>query len=168
MTTAGTGTPWHYALFYDNPGDYASGIAAFLAEGMAAGEPALVAVPAARHGLIQAGLNGVGASAVFLDMTGLGANPSRIIPAIREFTSAHSGRRTRFVGEPIWSGRTPAETAEATRHEALLNTAFADEPVTICCPYDTSGLDTAVLADAARTHPAICHHGRHQPSPGYT
>jgi hypothetical protein len=60
-----------------------------------------------------------------------------------------------FVGEPIWPGRTPAEICEATRHEAMLNTAFADAPVDILCPYDVRQLDPAVIANAWRTHPTI-------------
>jgi hypothetical protein len=63
--------------------------------------------------------------------------------------------RVRFIGEPIWAGRRADEILEATRHEALLNLAFAGAPVTIQCPYDTSRLDPEVLADAERTHPEL-------------
>jgi anti-sigma regulatory factor (Ser/Thr protein kinase) len=170
MSTApstGTGGLTHYALFYDSPADYVSGIAAFLAGGLAAGEPTFAAVPGPRLGLIKDALNGAAGDVAFLDMAVLGANPARIIPAIREFTAKHPGRHTRFAGEPIWPGRTPAEIAEATRHEALLSLAFAGEPITICCPYGTNGLDGAVLADAARTHPVIQHGPQRQESSSY-
>jgi anti-sigma regulatory factor (Ser/Thr protein kinase) len=67
------------------------------------------------------------------------------------------------VGEPVWPSRTPAEQAEAFRHEALLNVAF-DGSVQILCPYDASGLGPDVLAEAERTHPVLMRGGRSEPS----
>jgi anti-sigma regulatory factor (Ser/Thr protein kinase) len=99
-------------------------------------------------------------------MQQLGRNPARIIPAIRRFADAYPGR-TRFVGEPIWAGRTEAETSEATRHEALINAAFPGVPVTILCPYDRTGLDGQTLAQAHQTHPQIAARGRSWPSQAY-
>ena len=103
----------------------------------------------------------------FADMTALGRNPGRIIPAIRRFTDSRRPRRTRFVGEPVWAGRSAAETAEATRHEALINSALAAVPTTILCPYDANGLGAAVLEDARRTHPRVVEGGARRPSPDY-
>jgi len=70
------------------------------------------------------------------------------------------------VGEPIWVGRTPAETGEATRHEALINLAFADRPASILCPYDTL-LPDDVLAQAHRTHPVVRRPDALLPNPAY-
>ncbi len=72
-------------------------------------------------------------------MTGLGRNPARIIPAIRPFTDSRRPHRTRFMGEPVWAGRSAAETAEATRHEALINTALAAVPPPACAPMTPGG-----------------------------
>jgi anti-sigma regulatory factor (Ser/Thr protein kinase) len=58
----------------------------------------------------------------------------------------------RFVGEPVWPGRSPAESCEAARHEALLRLAFTPAEAAILCPYDASGLAEAVLAGARCTH----------------
>ena len=44
---------------------------------------------------------------------------------------------------------------EATRHEALINVAFADVDASILCPYDANGLAPSILADAERTHPHV-------------
>src|SRR5262249_46315180 len=104
----------------------------------------------------------------FRDMSVLGRNPSRIIPAVRRFTDAHRGGRTRFVGEPVWPGRSPAEIREATRHEALINAAFADVPTAILCPYHAAGLDRAVLAGAETTHPHLLAGGHTRVSPRYS
>lgn len=144
----------HWAFFYEDPDQYADTITSFLAEGLTAGEPALVAVPGGNLELLRATF-GPGDDVSFLDMTVLGRNPSNIIPAIRRFTDARRGARTRFVGEPIWAGRSPAETREATRHEALINAAFADVDTTILCPYQASELGRAVLDDAEVTHPHL-------------
>jgi len=155
-----TGVSVHTGFFYDTTGQYLDVISSFLEEGLNAGEPALVAVPHSNLELIRARLGSRGGTVHFRDMCVLGRNPSRIIPAVRRFTDAHRGVRTRFVGEPLWAGRSPAEIEEATRHEALVNAAFADVPTTILCPYPTAGLDAAVLADAETTHPLLLGNGR--------
>jgi anti-sigma regulatory factor (Ser/Thr protein kinase) len=153
--TAASGGLRHDALLYDSDDRYLGGLLPFITGGLGAGEPVFVAVPAPRVELLRGQLNGHATDVRFADMTSLGANPHRIIPAIRDFVDAHDGQQVRFVGEPIWHGRGPAELAEATRHEALINLAFAGTAAHIVCPYDTAVLDAAVLADAERTHPDI-------------
>ena len=69
--------------------------------------------------LIKRVLGEAGQAVSFADMAVLGRNPARIIPAICRFTDSRHPRRTRFVDEPVWAGRSLAETTEATRHEAL-------------------------------------------------
>jgi anti-sigma regulatory factor (Ser/Thr protein kinase) len=95
------------------------------------------------------------AQVALVDMTELGRNPARIIPAFLTYTGKHCGQRVCCIGEPIWPGRTAAEMQEATRHEALINLAFRDYSVTVVCPYDSAGLPGPVIADAASTHPAV-------------
>src|SRR5690606_31491801 len=134
----------HAAVLYDGDDEYADAVLPFLLEGLAAGEPAFVAVPGDRIALLREGLGALPVRMV--DMTGLGANPARTIPAIRRFADRHAGRAVRSVGEPIWPSRAGAELREATRHEALINMALADVPAAIRCPYDASRLDAAVLS----------------------
>lgn len=157
----------HHAIFYRDDEEYLAGIVPFIEGGLAAGEPVFVAVPPDRLAVLRGALRGA-AAVTFADMSELGRNPSRIIPEVRRFLTAHPARRTRFVGEPIWADRTARETCEATRHEALLNTAFVGARTTILCPYDVSGLDPAVVADAYRTHPTLLDRGRVRPSSAYT
>ncbi len=64
-------------------------------------------------------------------------------------------RRVRGIGEPIWSGRSPAQLAECQRHEALLNLAFDDPSFWLLCPYDLVTLDATVIDEARRTHPIV-------------
>jgi anti-sigma regulatory factor (Ser/Thr protein kinase) len=157
----------HEALFYDDLDGYLAGTTAFLSEGLERGEATMVAVPEPRTEALRSAM-GADASAVrFVDMTELGCNPARIIPAVREWVEAQATDRVRFIGEPIWAERTAGEICEATRHEALLNLAFAGAPVAIQCPYDTRRLDAAVVADAERTHPEVVCAGHRHASPAY-
>jgi anti-sigma regulatory factor (Ser/Thr protein kinase) len=142
----------HVAFFYRSEAEYVGKIAAFVEAGLARGEPTLVVLPDGRSRAISDCLNSQPGELVFADMAELGRNPARIIPEVRSFTDKHPGQRVRYVGEPIWPGRSAAETREAGRHEALVNLAFARTPATILCPYDAAALPGSVLADAERTH----------------
>lgn len=144
----------HRALMYGDPGEYASLIGGFLRSSLIADARVCAVVPGDRHDDLRAALGRHGEDLEFADITSLGANPARIIPAIEALT-AGDPRPLRVVTEPIWPGRTAAEIREATRHEALINLAFAGRDVQILCPYDAARLPGAVLADAHRTHPQI-------------
>lgn len=164
MADPQSGTLWHGALLYDGTAQYVDVIEQFVQEGVEAGQPILMAVPGQhlKH-FSRRTLQWVDV----VDMTRLGQNPSRIIPAIRQFVDRHRAQRTWFVGEPIWHGRSPAEIREATRHEALLNLAFADAAINILCPYDIARLDSTVLADASLTHPVLIGREGHRLSASY-
>lgn len=158
----------HPAFFYETREEYLEGLVDFIEGGLRAGEPVLVAVPGPNIDLVRGSLDATADRVSFLDMTELGRNPSRIIPAIRHFVDEQpAGAPVRFIGEPIWPGRSAAETEEATRHEALLNLAFGETPMTILCPYDTAGLPPHVVDDARRTHPELMIGGRREPSREY-
>jgi anti-sigma regulatory factor (Ser/Thr protein kinase) len=158
----------HYAFFYKNWDQYADVVCSCIAKGLTAGEPAAVAIPGDRLDLVRDALGEAGNAVSFADMADLGRNPARIIPAILRFAASRSPGRTRFVGEPMWPGRTPAETVEAILHEALINTALAGGPTTLLCPYDTSELGGAVLEYAWRTHPRALEDGPPRTSPRYS
>jgi anti-sigma regulatory factor (Ser/Thr protein kinase) len=158
----------HDALFYRGPGEYSKEVCSFVCEGLNTGEPVLVAVPGRRLDLVRGALGEAAGAVSFADMAVLGRNPARIIPAIRRFTDSRRPRRTRFVGEPVWPGRSAAEITEATRHEALINTALAAVPTTVMCPYDASGLGAAVLTGARQTHPRVVDDGARRASADYT
>lgn len=157
----------HIALFYRTEHDYLTSIATFFEAGLAAGEPAFVAVPGPKIGPLRDALGAQAGSVAFADMTEMGRNPAWIIPRVQSFIDASDGRPVRYVGEPIWAERTPEELREATRHEALINLAFSGAPATILCPYDAGRLSSPVLADAERTHPSLQHSGVVRPSGTY-
>jgi anti-sigma regulatory factor (Ser/Thr protein kinase) len=158
----------HDGLLYRTEADYLTGVLSFLAAGFAAAEPAFVAVPEANLDLLESGIDSSAGTVEFADITRIGRNPARLIPFIHRFVDAHPGQRVRFVGEPIWPGRSAAEICEATRHEAMLNTAFADVPIDILCPYGVLDLEPAAIADMWRTHPTVVDHNERRASPAYS
>lgn len=142
----------HAVLFYRGMAEYRSALARIVQIGIARHEPVLLAVPAARPVLADwsDGRSGLVTTA---DMTELGRNPARIIPALRTFADKHVGRPVRIISESIWPGRSRAEVCEAARHEALVEGALAGVAGTMVCPYSAADLPESVLADAACTHP---------------
>jgi anti-sigma regulatory factor (Ser/Thr protein kinase) len=152
----------HEAFFYDGEGSYLRGTVPFVREGLRAGEPVMVAVSREKIALLSEVLGPEAEAVRFADMTELGGNPARIIPAWREFLDARDGP-VRGIGEPIWAGRSAAELVECQLHESLLNLAFADaDGFKLLCPYDTTRLDGAVLHEARCSHPVVStvRHGR--------
>lgn len=159
----------HPALFYRSETEYTDRTAAFVREGLAAGEPVAVAVPGPNLELVRAGLGSDARDVTFLDMTEAGRNPGRIIPGVlRAFADAHPRVRVRIVGEPVWAGRSAAEYPACAQHEALINAAFAGRRATILCPYDETRLAADVLADALVTHPTVITEGSERISEGTT
>ncbi|MFC5138427.1 anti-sigma factor RsbA family regulatory protein [Actinomycetospora rhizophila] len=151
----------HPAFFYADDDSYVAGTVPFLREGLDAGEPVMMAAPPSRLDLVADALGPAAFDVAMHDMTVAGRNPGRIIAGVlRAFIDEHAGAgRVRVIGEPIWAGRSPAEYAAAVQHEALINTALGDRPATVLCPYDTTALAPAALADAERTHPVLLEHG---------
>jgi anti-sigma regulatory factor (Ser/Thr protein kinase) len=155
----------HTALFYTDIAEYFRTLSAFVLTGLAAGEGVMVAISQPRAERLRQLL--ATADVTFADMLELGRNPARIMSAIEAFLGGLGSRPARYVGEPIWPGRTGAEIGEATLHEALMNSALGGSNVTVLCPYDVTDLPPHVVADARRTHPAVIEDGRQLPSASY-
>ena len=157
----------HQALFYRDSREYLEGIFDFVNPALERSEPVVIAVPEPRLRLLASELGHRAASVELLDMFELGRNPGRIIPAVLGMIERYAGRPLRYVGEPIWAGRSPEEIREAGRHEALINLAWPDADISVLCPYDVAALDDQVLRDAEQTHPGVVRDGRLEPSPAY-
>ena len=158
----------HEALFYAGLADFAERCAAFIREGLADGEPALVMVGARKIDAIRDELGADAEQVTFVNMEEAGLNPARIIPAWREFAEAHPGRRLRGIGEPIWAERSPDELIECQRHESLINVAFQDAAgFRLMCPYDVDALPAEVIEEAHRSHPLVLENGSIAPCGHY-
>ncbi len=143
------------------------------ADAVAAGEPILVVVDAAKIAALRTVLDGDAERVQLADMATVGRNPARIIPAWRTFVDQHSanGQRLRGISEPIRAGRSQEELVECRHHEALLNEAFVDTAgFWLLCPYDTAALEpgrdrpsprtpTRFIDRAGHRHPSRHYHG---------
>jgi anti-sigma regulatory factor (Ser/Thr protein kinase) len=164
----GSGGFRHEALLYAGTDDFLDGAVPFLRAGARAGDAMLVVVSAAKIELLREALGPDAADVTFADMSRVGSNPARIIPAWRDFVDANPRQRLRGIGEPIWAGRSAAELVECQRHEALLNLAFAEtDGFTLLCPYDVDALDPAVIEKAHESHPMLAQAGSAFPSGRY-
>jgi anti-sigma regulatory factor (Ser/Thr protein kinase) len=162
----------HEAFFYHSGDEFYDVTLRFVRQAVAADQPVLVALAAPKIDRLRSELGGLSDAVHFADMTVLGANPARIIPAWSDFLQggARSDSGFRGIGEPIVAGQRPAHLSECHRHEALLNLAFADlddADFWLLCPYDTSTLDDGTLDEARRNHPMVQEHGASVPSPAY-
>ena len=160
----------HEALLYSRPREFVECSTSFIRDALESSEPVLVVVNAEKIDWLQSALGRDADDVFFADMAKVGLNPSRIIPAWREFVGTHgvSGRGLRGIGEPIWPGRSDAELDECQRHESLLNLAFTDTPPWwLLCPYDTEALAPEVIDEAYRNHPYIWHGEDRRDSDGY-
>jgi MEDS: MEthanogen/methylotroph, DcmR Sensory domain len=150
--------------------DFTSGLVTFIEDGLEAGEPVMVALIREHTHWLRDALGAKARKVQFVDMGELGSNPARIIPAWQQFLDAYSGhgRPVRGIGEPIWAGRRDEEILECQLHEALLNVAVHPEiPFWLICPYDAAQLDSSVLEEAHRSHPAIVEAHSYQGSARY-
>lgn len=147
----------HIAMFYRSPQDYLDCLVPFIADGVAAGLPVLVAVPEPNMSLLREALCADAVESVTMtDMSRAGRNPGHILGGVLgTFVARHPSAPVRMVGEPVWSGRSDAEYAACVQHEALVNQAFAGRDVAVLCPYDATHLESDILVDAEVTHPRL-------------
>ncbi|MFI9768545.1 anti-sigma factor RsbA family regulatory protein [Streptomyces sp. NPDC052415] len=124
------------------------------------GEPPPVAVAApGKLDLLRDALGADAKSAVLLPhtdwYTGSAANA---VAQAAGYLAAHAGPggRIHLLMEPVWNGRagrSPRESAEWIRYEALANLLFAPFATTALCVYDTRTAGPALIAEARRAHP---------------
>jgi anti-sigma regulatory factor (Ser/Thr protein kinase) len=157
----------HLAFLYRDADEYLGHVLAFIADGLACSEPVFVALPGHLGSRVLAAAGAAGRRLAVADMNELGRNPARITLALDTFAGGHAGQRVRIVTEPLWPGRSDAETAEVMKHEALVRPTVGAINAEILCPYDASRLSPALIDGACRTHPEILEGGLRRPSRGY-
>jgi anti-sigma regulatory factor (Ser/Thr protein kinase) len=150
----------HLAFLYRGADEYLEQLLAFVASGLAGAEPVFAALPGDLAWRVRAGLGAAGRQLAVADMNELGRNPARITLALSSFAGQHAGRRIRIVTEPLWPGRSDAETAEVMKHESLVGLALTPVSADILCPYDASRLRPALIDGARHAHPEVLERGR--------
>jgi transcriptional regulator with XRE-family HTH domain len=146
----------HQVLAYGSDDELVQATAPFMAEGAERSEAVLAVTTEPRLALLRDALGEQAAGVTFAESGSWYASPQAALARYRSFIDERAAAGvpwTRIVGEPVWQGRSPAETLTWTRYESLINVVFASAEVTLICPYDTRTVAGEVVADAHRTHP---------------
>jgi anti-sigma regulatory factor (Ser/Thr protein kinase) len=162
-----TGPFVHAVVLCSGTADYLAAVGDLAHTAAEARAPLHVVVPHERLDLVQEALRFLSARAVVTDMSELGRNPARLIPAARSMAADYPDEHLYCLWEPAWPGRSAAELREIARHETLCNLAFEGQPITVTCLYDTAVLDDEAIGYAVSAHPVIAADGRAHPNPGY-
>ncbi len=150
----------HQALLWDGPEQYLAGSVPFVREGLAAGQPVMVAVHAERWAVLAGALGADAARVDHVDLARLGHNPARVMAVWRRFADEAGEAPCRGLGEAVWPGQDGARRAEGHVHEATLNVAVPPTtPLWLLCPYDVGRLEAAALVEARRSHPCVASAG---------
>lgn len=130
----------HDAFIYTDEEDFVRQTAAYVYDGLDAGETVVAVLPEDRNSLLRKALDGVADQVIFLDMNQLGRNPARIIPLWRRLLDQAPDIPMRGLGEPAYVGRSRSELEEASLHELLLDVAFTKYPgkFHLRCPYSAA------------------------------
>ena len=160
---------FHEVGFYGSDAEFAALAVPFIEEGVAAGEPVVVAYDDRKGDLVRSSL--ADPSAVeFIGGTSQYATPARTIAAYQRLFESHVANgagQIRITGELPRRGT--GERFEGwDRYESAVNTVWQDFPVWGLCLYDTTTMPQAMLDVAERAHPRIVSpSGQHRPSDRY-
>ncbi|MFI7504423.1 anti-sigma factor RsbA family regulatory protein [Streptomyces sp. NPDC049687] len=155
------GTFDHRMTVFGTDEDFVAAALPFLAEGLAApDEPPPTAILAPdKLDLLR---DALGADTRHVGLlphtdwyTGSAANA---VARAAAHLAGHSGPggRAHLLMEPVWNGRagrSPRESAEWIRYEALANLLFASSATTAMCVYDTRTAGAVLIEAARRAHP---------------
>jgi anti-sigma regulatory factor (Ser/Thr protein kinase) len=162
---------FHEALLYQSDEEFLAAALPFLQDGVAAGEPVLVALGDRSAALVQAALGDTAGVAMYgAGAGGRYANPADALSFYRETFTQHAAAG---VGQVRVLGETPHPGLGQpwewwARYEATANHAFTEFPVWGLCPYDLRRTSDAVLEDVTRSHPYLTGAaGAHRGNPRY-
>jgi len=160
---------FHEAGFYRSDAEFRALIVPFAEEGIAAGEPVVLAYDARKSGLLRAWLTAASAVDFIGDETAYAA-PARAIATYRRLFESHVARgagQIRVAGElPQLSNGGSFEGWD--RYESAVNTVWDDFPVWGRCLYNTTTASAAVVDVVRRTHPyLVSPTGQRRASDGY-
>jgi anti-sigma regulatory factor (Ser/Thr protein kinase) len=146
----------HSALIYGSDEAFLKVVLPFVEEGIAAGEPTLVAVQAQNIENLRAALGGEPDGVTLLSVEEWYETSARTRDKFARWADEHAGSgRVRLIGEPPWAVGNEAQVRDWARHESVVNVAFEGMPVTFLCPYDSRELPLEIIELAHRTHPEI-------------
>lgn len=146
----------HHAFVYESDEEYVAGSAAFLKDGLDAGEAAIVANTRDGLAMMRDALGADADRVAFVDVSATYTRPARTVARyygtfLEQLQGAPSVRAV-ATGQ---FGATPGEWQEWMAYEAITNLAYAHLPVWVVCAYDANRLPDPVLDLAWRTHPEV-------------
>jgi anti-sigma regulatory factor (Ser/Thr protein kinase) len=146
----------HSAFVYETYDEYVARSAAFLREGLVAGEAGIVGGTRHRLAIMRDALGPDAERVAFFDVSSTYFRPARIVATyygafLRQLRRAPS---VRAVAD-VQVGPTPADWDEVTGLEAINNLAYSHLPGWVLCTYDANGLPDPVLEGVWRTHPEM-------------
>ena len=146
----------HHAFVYESDEEYVAGTAAFLKEGLGAGEAAIVANTRDGLAMMRDALGADADRVAFVDVSSTYTRPAHTVASyygtfLEQLQGAPSVRAV-ATGQ---FGATPAEWQEWMAYEAITNLAYSHLPVWVVCAYDANRLPDPVLDLAWRTHPEV-------------
>jgi anti-sigma regulatory factor (Ser/Thr protein kinase) len=149
---------FHQAAFYAADDEFLAIVIPFLAEGVEAGEPVVVASIPAHRELIERALPAkAGAKVTYIGNDQQYARPAAAIREYRRMLTSYvkqGARQIRVTGDVPHPG-VGVPWDWWGRYEAAANTAFEEFPLWGLCPYDTRTAPGEVLDQVRRTHPHI-------------
>ncbi len=146
----------HNALVYGSAEEYVARAVAFLREGLAAGEGAIVANTRPGLAALREALGPDAGAVTFVDVGAAYTRPARTLAA---YHAVYAGQlqktpSLRAVAD-VQFGPDPGEWDLWTGYEAVFNRSFAHLPAWVLCSYDLNGLPDPVLEGVWRTHPEV-------------
>ncbi|WP_436756731.1 anti-sigma factor RsbA family regulatory protein [Streptosporangium sp. V21-05] len=157
-------TAIHQAAVYDSDGRFLAMALPFVRDGLAKGDPVMVATTSANLELLGGALGRDGRLVDYAETAFLGRRTVERATAFHRYwqrrgPEAPRGGHVRILAEPVWAGRAPADVRAWQRMESGLNLLLRATNVWMICPYDERTADPGVVAAARRTHPTLSEDG---------
>jgi anti-sigma regulatory factor (Ser/Thr protein kinase) len=158
----------HSALVYASPEEFLAHTVAFLREGIAAGEGAIVGHTRPGLSLVREALGSDAAFVTFVDVSEAYTTPARTLASYHEIFGEHLQRMPslRVVGD-VQFGPDPGEWGVWAGYEAVFNRSFAHLPAWVWCSYDAERTPDDLLESVWQTHPGVLSHDAWRASDRY-
>jgi MEDS: MEthanogen/methylotroph, DcmR Sensory domain len=143
----------HQCCLYGSDAEFVTMAVPFVGDGLARGEPVLVATTSANLELLRDAMGEEADNVDYAESAYFGRRPPQWAAAIHRYWDQHGGSAVRVIAEPVWTGRSHREVEAWQRMEAGVNVVLADADIRLICPYDTRIVELGIVDDARRTHP---------------
>jgi anti-sigma regulatory factor (Ser/Thr protein kinase) len=146
----------HDAFVYESDDEYVARTAAFVKEGLDAGEACTVGNTRDGIAMMRDALGPDADRVTFFDVSSTYTRPARAVAAYYGTFLEHL--RTAPTVRAVANGQfgpTPGDWAEWMAYEAITNLAYSHLPVWVVCAYDANRVPDAQLEAVWRTHPEV-------------